>query len=250
MTTPASRLKSSISLTSYVLIVPLARCSPSGLKVDNKLACLVAENLSILPPKEVHPNHGKRSAFLSQISPTNSNNSFTAIGRKIGIFIVDGFDYKIASGLQTAFNAGGIIAQIVGPRKGVATSGKLSLETQFTLETCRSTHFDAIFFVGGSGDAYARLLRNGRWLHAAREAFMHLKTIGASGSAVEWLNRYALPGEIENVVAELKDKGVVAESGIVLAEGSFTDAPALVKSLTSELAKHRAWARDVSAVAA
>jgi len=237
----------------------LGKCDDKGVQekvvehlnfIDNKLASLVAVNVSVQPPKEVHPNHGKRTAYLSQISPANTKNTFTAEGRKIGIFVHDGFDFGIAEGLKTAFFAGGVIPMIIGPRKGTVNSGSTYLNTDFTYETCRSTHFDAIFFVGGSGEEYAKLRKNGRWLHAAREAYMHKKTVGASGSAVDWFVKYALPGEVDHLVPSLKQDGVSAELGVVLAGSSLTDAPKLVMALSEEMAKHRAWVRDVSAIAA
>ncbi|KAG8903836.1 hypothetical protein FRC01_008967, partial [Tulasnella sp. 417] len=208
--------------------------------IDNKLACMVAANLHVPPPKEVHPNHGKTSAFLSMVDRANPNNTFTAEGRKLGLFVHDGFDFGLASGIKAAFTAMGIIVAVVGPRKdkiNSSTDGTF-LEPQFTFETCRSTLFDAVFFVGGRGPEYDKLKRQGRWLHAAREAFMHFKTVGASGSAVEWLAKYALPGEIDHLVGNLKEDGVAAEQGVVVAGSRLREVPALVKCLSEEIAKH------------
>ncbi|KAG8911670.1 hypothetical protein FRC00_006039 [Tulasnella sp. 408] len=222
------------------------------LRIDNKLACRVAANLHVPPPKEVHGNHGKRTKFLSQVDRENPNNTFTAEGRKLGLFVHDGFDFGVASGIKAAFTGMGIIVAVVGPRKDKIkshTDGAF-LEAQFTFETCRSTLFDAVFFVGGSGAEYDKLKRQGRWLYAAREAFMHFKTVGASGSAVEWLAKYALPGEIDHLVGKLKEDGVAVEQGVVVAGSQLKEVPALVKCLSEEIAKHRAWGRDVSAIAA
>ncbi|KIO33444.1 hypothetical protein M407DRAFT_233080 [Tulasnella calospora MUT 4182] len=239
----------------------LGRCDDKGVIelmleqinfIDNKLACLVAQSLHLQPPKEVHPNHGKATKFLSQINPVNSNNAFTAVGRRMALFVHDGFDFGIASGIKAAFAGMGVIVNVVGPRKGKINSSTTGtfLEAHFTFETCRSTLFDGVFFVGGRGPEYDKLKRQGRWLHAAREAFMHYKTVGASGSAVDWLNKYALPGEIDRLVDNLKSEGVVAEQGVVLAGSQVKEAPMLIKSLTDEMSKHRAWGRDVSAIAA
>ncbi|KAG8905370.1 hypothetical protein FRB99_009039 [Tulasnella sp. 403] len=226
----------------------LGKCDDRGVQgrvvdrlnsIDNKLASLVAANLSLDAPKETRPNHGKRSEFLSMLGP---HNTFTAVGRKVGIFVEDGFDSTIAEGLKTALTAAGVIPMIVGPRKGYVQSKSLKLETQFTYETCRSTLFDSVFFVGGSGEGYAKLKRNARWLHAAREAYMHKKTVGASGLCVEWLAKYALPGEIDNLVESLKQDGVVANEGVVLSGNNLSDISSLINALTGEIAKHRAWA--------
>lgn len=90
----------------------------------------------------------------------------------------------------------------------------------------------------------------GRWIHAAREAYMHKKTIGASGCCVEWLAKTALPGEIDDLAGKVQADGLESGQGIVLAGPSVANVPSVVKALTEEMAKHRAWARDVSAIAA
>jgi len=226
--------------------------------IDNELAVSVSAAVDLKPPKPVTPNHGNRSDFLSMLGP---NNNYTAAGRKIGIFVLDDFDYGLIAGLKAAFVAEGVISQFVGPRKGLVSSADgHTLDTQFTFETCRSTHFDAVLFVGGGkGDEGSeatasymeQMRRNGRLLHAAREAYMHKKTVAATGSAVQWLTRFALPGE-GNVkkVADGMGNGVAASEGVVCAASGVTDAPGLVSKVNKEMAKHRAWARDVSAIAA
>ncbi|KAG8981588.1 hypothetical protein FRB93_008515 [Tulasnella sp. JGI-2019a] len=227
--------------------------------VDNSLAKNVASAVDCVIPKPVTSNHGKRSEYLSMLGP---HNVYTAVGRKVGIFVLDGFDYSLVVGLKAAFLAEGIIGLVVGPRKGLVSSSPTrdesgsTLDTDFTFETCRSTHFDCIAFIGGGGgessSAYVDQMRkNGRLLHAAREAYMHKKTVCATGSAVEWLVRFALPGE--ESVTKVRDEmghGVAAYQGIVLAASGFKDVPSLTVKLSKELAKHRAWERDVSSIAA
>lgn len=129
----------------------------------------------------------------------------------------------------------------------------LGFSTQFTFETCRSTFFDALFFASGGNStedqvAYAtQMSKSGRVIHAAREAFSHYKTIGACGIAVEWLRSVALPGEIKGDAFE----GVGVAQGLVLCE-SDTEAIAslFTETFLGEVAKHRAWDRDVSRIAA
>jgi len=226
-------------------------------KIDNKLACAVAESLALPAPKEVQPNHGKRSNFLSMLGP---NNTYTAKGRKVAIFIMDGFDYTTTEAMKAELYVSGVIPMIVGPRKGsVKSSSGQVAETDFTLATCRSTHFDGVFFPGATNKkdeadaAYLKsLARNGRLLHAAREAFMHLKTVGATGVAVEFLTKYALPGEVDELAAQaLAGDEAVAQSGIVLAGSTgVVNTVKLPALFMGELAKHRAWERDVSSIAA
>lgn len=176
----------------------------------------------------------------------SSHNTFTGAGRKVGIFLLDGFDAPVALKLQAEVQALNSIPCVVGPRKGSipsSTSG-VSVQTQFTFETCRSTHFDALFFVGGSGPEYLTSLnKSGRMIHAARESYAHFKAIGASGNAAEWLKRIALVGE---PIAEENVPGIVL-GGEGLSEGALST---LTERFLNEAGKHRAWGRDVSAVAA
>jgi catalase len=201
----------------------------------------------------VQKNHGVKSEFLSMQSPRNK---FMPSGRKIAIFLLDGFSAPVVLELQAEILAISSIPVIVGPRKGNMTNGtsnSLSLATQFTFETCRSVFFDALFFAGAAGENphYEELMmKNGLMTHAAREAYKHFKTIGAGGSAVAWLRGKALPGVIPR--GEKGKGGVDLEApGIVLCESDTeADVSAFTETFLAEVAKHRAWDRDVSDIAA
>ncbi|KZP01018.1 catalase-domain-containing protein [Calocera viscosa TUFC12733] len=214
-------------------------------EIDHSLAKQVAVNIGQPVPPNTTKNHGKKSAFLSQID--GKAQSFTPKGRKVGILLYDEFDTAPVLALQTALKAAGTMAMIVGPRKGSVTSGATTLPTQFTFETCRSTHFDAIYVAGGTGEAYTRGLNTGRLIHAVREAYMHQKPIAVSGSAVEWLQRIALPGEVSPAISG--EGKVEVEKGVVILEGA-TESPQFAKTLIDLLAKHRVWERDVGHIAA
>lgn len=47
-------------------------------------------------------------------------NVFSAIGRKVGIIVLDGFDSSQITPLVSSFLAMGIIPQLIGSRKGLA----------------------------------------------------------------------------------------------------------------------------------
>lgn len=175
------------------------------------------------------------------------------MGRKIAIFVLDGFSTAVVVKLQAEIAAVGSIPMLVGPRKGAVTSASgISMNTSFTFETCRSTIFDALFFPSGGNSeqeqvTYATKLGNsGRLIHAAREAYSHFKTIGACGLAVEWLQNIALPGEIPGTF-----EGVGSHEGVVLcAHDTEAVASLFTETFLKEVSKHRAWGRDVSRVAA
>ncbi|KAF8325754.1 uncharacterized protein EI90DRAFT_3146600 [Cantharellus anzutake] len=223
--------------------------------IDNDLARKVAVQISIPPPDPVKTNHGHRSDYLSLLSPRNT---FSASGRKIGIYVLDGFSPAVVIRLQAEILAIGSVPVIVGPRVGLVKSEaaigsteitKIDFHAQSSFETSRSTHWDAAFFASGSTPEYAQALaKSGRLIYAAREAYAHQKPIGVVGIAVDWLENVVLPGEL---VREVKGEEVSVVHGVVLSEhvtevvvGEFVDA------FLKEVAKHRAWDRDVSHIAA
>jgi len=215
--------------------------------IDHDLALSVAEALtSVKVPDAVKPNHGKRSAFLSQID--GKTQVFTAEGRKVGIYVQPGFDSAHVTPLDKAFKAAGMMVKYVGPATGAVKGGDgSSVTAEFTFENSRSTHFDTLLFIGGTSDHYPQKLKTGRLIHAVREAYMHLKTIGATGNAVPWVTGTCLPGEFR--AAAVEGSGITQENGVLLAKSVGTGAEFAEKFL-SAVAKHRVWDRDVSQIAA
>lgn len=223
----------------------LTRCY----QVGNSLAAAVAVNIDVAVPEPLPPNinQTKKSHYISQV--TGKNQTFTATGRKVAIYVLDNYDGATVIALRGVLAAAGCMTVVVGPRKGYVksgTAGTPDLNTQFTFETSRSTIFDAVFFAGGSGDEYlVQMSKSGHLIHAAREAYSHFKTIGSSGSAVSWLEQIALP----KVWSVYTGEAVVVLPGIVRAQG-LGDAKEFAQKFVEEISKHRAWDRDVSMVAA
>jgi catalase len=117
------------------------------------------------------------------LPPQDSNNTFTAVGRKVGIMVLDGFDATQVSSLSTGLAAMGCVVQFIGQRKGPAYPNGVKIgdksasgvqTTDFPVEGCRSTMFDALFFPTGN-EAYGKALEAGRVIHFVREAFGHFK---------------------------------------------------------------------------
>jgi len=173
---------------------------------------------------------------------------FTAEGRKVGIYVLPGFEYTAVSALQKEFMAAGMMAMIVAPATGpVKSSSGQTLDAQFTFESSRSTYFDCVVFPGGPDDAYAKKLKMGRLIHVVREQYMHLKTIGATGNAIPWVTDMCLPGDFSASVKEAKD--VVQENGCVFVNNVGTGVE-FAKTYMDGVAQHRCWTRDVSHIAA
>ncbi|OXB39607.1 catalase [Cryptococcus neoformans] len=217
-------------------------------EIDHGLATAVHSGFPHLSLPEAKPNHGKRTEYLSQI--TGKNQTFTAAGRKIGIFLVPGFVYSQVAPLLAAFEAAGCMVKFVGPTLGpVKASDGQSFTTEFTFEGCRSTYFDALIFAGGPDDAFVSKLKIGRLIHAAREAYMHLKAIGAVGNATQWLVETCLPGDFSPKVKT--ESSVVQENGVVFAPVNPTlHSAQFAKQFLETVANHRVWDREVSHIAA
>lgn len=238
--------------------------------IDHDFALSVAEIFPhITVPDAVKPNHGQKSEYLSMVNGKNQSElqfiitlsyshpltftAFTASGRKVGIHLLPGYDYTLASALKASLTAAGVIAMIVSSATGpVQSANGGSLDAQFNFENCRSTHFDSIVFIGsGSSDpseqeGYAKKLKNGRLIHAAREAYMHQKAIGTTGNAVGWLMDMCLPGEF----GVMKDgEGIKQENGVLLAGNAGTGVE-FAGMFVDAVAKHRVWDREVGHIAA
>ena len=76
---------------------------------------------------------------------------------------------------------------------------------------------------------------------------MHLKVVGATGNAVDFVTDICLPGDFSPAVK--KETGIAMENGVVLAHSVGTGAEFAEKFMAG-VAKHRVWDREVSHIAA
>ncbi|ORY25845.1 catalase-like domain-containing protein [Naematelia encephala] len=214
--------------------------------ISHDFALAVAEAFPQVKVPDAVPNHGRKSEFLSQV--TGKNQTFTAAGRKIGIYVLPGFDYAVGAAVKAAFEAASVMAKVVGPGTGpVVGSNGSSLTAEFTFENSRSTHFDAVVFIGGPDDSYVKGLKNGRLIHVIREAYMHLKAVGGTGNAVPWITDICLPGDFS--AGAKTSSEVVLENGAVLAPSAGLGAE-FAASFLEGVKQHRVWDREVSHIAA
>ncbi|KAJ9105362.1 hypothetical protein QFC21_001731 [Naganishia friedmannii] len=217
--------------------------------IDHHLAVKIAENFGGLTvPDEVTPNHGRKSEYLSQI--TGKGQTFTATGRKIGVFLLPGFSATVVAEVKAALLAKGVIVMIVGPTKGPVSSGTVSFDTQFTFETCRSTHFDAVMFIGANDDSNAQYLatlkQKGRVRHAAVEAYAHKKLVIFHGNTIGWGVDNVLPGEFSDDVKS--SSGIKVEKGVIFVPNAGAGIE-LNGTIIEEMAKHRCWERPTDHLA-
>lgn len=130
-----------------------------------------------VPTPEIS-NHGKKTDGENSFSLMSPNNPGSAVGRRIAIFALDGFDSLQVSGMVAAIGALGSIPNIIGTRKGPCyprgtTKGDSGaqgvINSNFTLESARSTLFDGLFIPDGD-ETFVKELSQGRGLHWIREA--------------------------------------------------------------------------------
>lgn len=238
-------------------------------EIDVEFAKAIASGFDIDVPEPKHKNHGKRTDGALPISMLSKNNTFTVEGRKIAIMALDGFDGLQAEAMQAAFSAMGVIVHIVGMRKGPAyprgvkvgdRSAPGVLHTNFPLEGCRSTFYDALFFPDGD-EAYQKTLKTGRVIHFVRESYGHYKALAAAGAAVPWVAHTCLPGSLD--IKADQGETFSSKNGVVLGPNVTSDEASAWKKLTKgvkdassfasafadAVAAHRHWGRDVSGVA-
>lgn len=153
--------------------------------IDFELARQVALNVDGPEPnKNVRPNHGKIAKGLSQMEYIPETP--TIKGRRIAILVADGFNSTEVTQIRGALKVGMATTWIIGPRRGAVygageTAGSSSgTSADHSFDSMRSTMFDAIIIPSGQAHI-ATLAKTARAIHWIREAFGHLKPIGAVG---------------------------------------------------------------------
>ncbi|KAK4245706.1 catalase-like domain-containing protein [Corynascus novoguineensis] len=218
--------------------------------IDLNLAQTVAELVGGEVPKQGRPNHGRHAPALSQTEFPGSTP--TIASRRVAILIADGYDQVAYNAAYAALSSALAVPLVVGTKRSkvTAANGK-STQPHHHLEGLRSTMVDAVFIPGGAKSVEA-LTRNGRALHWIREAFGHLKTIGATGEAVDLVHRaIGLPS------VSVSSSGDVHESyGVVtlkeLRPERLTEVVTIAKGATGFMEKffygisqHRCWDREL-----
>ncbi|KAF2017729.1 catalase-domain-containing protein [Aaosphaeria arxii CBS 175.79] len=188
--------------------------------IDLKLAQDVAEMVGgDIPQEQKRPKHNKKAKGLSQtefppFEPTIAT-------RQIAIIIADGYDAVAYNAIKAALSAAGALPFTIAPRRNkIYAEGKdkstgKGVVPDHHLEGMRSTLFDSVIVPGGA-KSVETLRKNGRAVHWIREAFGHLKAIGAVGDAVQFVrDAVDLPGMAFSESADVVDSyGVVTASQV------------------------------------
>jgi catalase len=220
--------------------------------IDLTLAQTVAAAVGGEVPKEGRPNHGRSAPALSQLEFPGS--SPTIASRRVAILIADGYDQVAYDAAYAALSTALAVPLVIGPNRSkvTASNGSSSTQPHHHLEGFRSTMVDALFIPGGA-QSIETLSKNGRALHWVREAFGHLKTIGATGEAVDFVEKaIGLPSVTVSSDGQAKESyGVVTIKE--LRPESLSEAVKIAKGATGfmemffyGISQHRCWERELA----
>jgi catalase len=219
-------------------------------EIDINLARTVAEKVGADPPKQTtNTNKGHRAPGLSQFDFIPKNP--TIVSRRVAILISDGFDSTAFTAMKTAVASAMATPMVIGIKRGMIPPASGSpVKPDHHFEGYRSTMVDALFIPGGKGSA-ATLRTNGRAVHWIREAFGHLKAIGATGEGVQVVRDVLGVHQLKTSSAT----DVVESYGVVTLEtleaNSISEAWEAAKSgkgfvdqFFTAISQHRCWARE------
>jgi catalase len=229
--------------------------------IDLKMAQAVAEKVGAPSPKQSNrPNHGLRAKGLSQLdfTPEALGLNPTIATRMVGILIADGFNYSEYETVKAALTAAGAFVYTIGPRRQpvIPSSGGKGVFPEHHFEAFRSTGFDTLYIPGG--DHVATLLKNGRVIHWVREAFGHLKAIGATGEGVALVREACgVPGMDFSTSTDVMDSyGVVTAGGVGDGPSSMGEGLKMMKGAKNfmdayayNIAQHRNYQRELDGLA-
>jgi catalase len=220
-------------------------------EIDLSLAQTVADNVGAeRPEKAAAENQGQKAPNLSQLDllpPTP-----TIASRRVAILIADGFDLFTLRTLQTALEAASAVSIVIGTKRSpISPVSGAAVTPDHHLEGFRSTMVDAILIPGGRQSIMA-LGKNGRAVHWIREAFGHLKTIGATAEGVKLVQAALALNEVQ-----ASDSTHAVESYGVVTLGTVQDealsrtvdlsagGKGFVERFFASIAQHRNWAREL-----
>lgn len=226
-------------------------------EIDLDLAKQVAEMVGgEMPTEQSRPKHNKTAKGLSQLDYPPEKPTIAT--RMVAIIIADGYDPVAYNGIKAALSAAGALPFTISPRRNKIfaagedkNTGK-GVVADHHLEGMRSTLFDSVFVPGGA-QSIETLRKNGRAVHWVREAFGHLKAIGATGEAVQFVRDACdLPGMEFSTSGEVVDSYGVVTAAQVHPE-SFKEviqmakgAKDFVDAYTFAISQHKNFDREMN----
>ena len=209
-------------------------------QVDGELAKRVAQGLGMpAPTTPAQPNHGHKSAALSQEHTTK-----TAKGRKVAILAADGVDGAQLTTLKMALSAmhvGVDLVSKVGGKIKTATGEDIAVDKTFL--TTASVLYDAIYIPGGAASVEALKL-HGEAMNFIHEAFKHFKPIAATAEGMDLL----IQSDLKGIDLSQKNGKVSDELGVITSRDA-TDLGTFAQAFIDAIKEHRYWLRPIPGTA-
>jgi catalase len=231
-------------------------------EIDLSLAAAIAEKCGApTPTKQTRANPGHKAKGLSQFDYMPEKPTIKS--RRIAILIADGFDAVSYGAVKAAVLAEAALPFTISTKRQnvTAADGSTTVKPDHFLNGMRSTMFDAVFVPGGE-QSVKTLMGIGLARFWVREAFGHLKAIGATSEGIKLV--HAALSEIEPGAVQLASEGsgdVVDWYGVVTAHkpetgSSLKDGVKMVKEATDftgkfffNISQHRNFARELDGFA-
>lgn len=227
-------------------------------EIDLELAQMVAVKVGAPTPQSASvKNHGKTAKGLSQMDYLPETPTIKS--RRIAILIADGYDPVSYNGVVAAIKAQGALPFTIAPkRQPIKASDGTSVKPDHFLNGMRSTMFDSVFVPSGA-ESVKTLLGIGLARFWVREAFAHLKAIGAVGDGIQLVE--AAVKEAQGYKLASGSDALVNWYGVVTAhkpedaagvEGAFKiakEAKDFMGTYFYELSMHKNWERELSGLA-
>lgn len=206
--------------------------------------------------KAAKPNAGKKAKGLSQLEYVPEK--VTIESRRVAILIADGYDGLAFNAMVGALKGSKAVPYIIGTRRnaiyaeGEDPSTHGGTVPDHHLEGQRSTMFDAVFVPGGKAsiETLSKTMRAKQYIC---EAFGHLKTIGATGEGVTFVNnalRDVQTVQVSSGGDAMESYGVVTlrnvdastfKEAINVAKGAH----GFLERFVYTLSQHRCWQREL-----
>ena len=205
-------------------------------QVDTELTARIAEGLGMpAPAKSEVPNHGKKSAALSQ-----ENTTKTVQGRKVAILAAEGVDGAQLRVLKQSLSLLGIGAEVVSKFGGEIQSGDGdTIEVDQTFLTTTSVLYDAVYVPGGtqSIDTLNDYSEAKDFVH---EAFKHFKPIAALAEGIDLL----MHSNLKDMNLKLTKGEMGNQFGVVTNRDGSKMEP-FTQAFLQAIKEHRHWTRSL-----
>ena len=158
------------------------------INVDGSLAARIADGLNVKLPSRAQPTVEPSDLDLSPAVALIGKYPATLEGRCVAVLVTDGADGEAINALKSAVKDAGGSVKIIAPKiGGVKLKDGTQMEANGQLAGSPSVLFDAVALII-SQEGCAKLLNEASAIDFVRDAFGHLKAIGAVKQAQPLLN--------------------------------------------------------------